>query len=63
MASGNRPLKAVPVYLPEPLWLILKRYQDDRLLPSFNALIIELLETHPAVVQRIEMLYSDIKSL
>lgn len=55
MAGRNRAV--VTLRLPEDLILIVKSYQDDRYLPSFNQAFCELIESHPAIVMRIQRLY------
>lgn len=55
MAGRDRAL----IRLPEELTLVIKRYQNDRRLPTFNAAVVELLETSPAILAIIrELLYA-----
>lgn len=58
MARGNRPVVPVFLRLPQPLKVIAELYQNDRNLPSLNAALVELLETHPQLVTRIDMVYT-----
>lgn len=56
MAGRNRAIVSLPV----GLLLMIKIYQSDRDLASFNAAVIELLETHPAILTRYHaMLYPE----
>lgn len=50
MASGDRVV--VHPRIPGALFLLLVWYQNDRNLPSFNSALVELLETHPAILTR-----------
>jgi hypothetical protein len=60
MASGNRAV--VLLRLPPPLKVIAECYQKDRNLPSLNAALIELLETHPQLVSLVEVLYAGLNT-
>lgn len=64
MARGNRTVKVrpLPVYLPDPLRVMVERYQDDMVLPSISYAIVRLIETHPAIASRIEALYAESSS-
>lgn len=59
MAGGNRAV--IYLRVPLPLRLLADCYQSDRGLQSLNAAIIELLETHPALVERVEFIYAGIR--
>lgn len=56
MAGGNRAV--VFLRLPSPLKVLAECYQHDRGLLSLNAAVIELLETHPELVNRVELFYN-----
>ena len=56
MAGRDRAV--ILLRIPSALAVIAKVYQDDRDLPSLNAAITELLETHPELVLRVELLYN-----
>ena len=61
MAGGNRTVigrVTFPVTLPIPLRMILESYKNDRGMPSLNAVVKELLETHPEIDKRVKMLYA-----
>src|SRR5579871_6131825 len=59
MARGNWPVVALGVRVPHELFLLLKRYQNDRRMSSINSAVIELLETHPAVARMVADLYAE----
>lgn len=57
--AGRDGLVEIHAYIPEPLLAILKRYQSGRYLGSFNAALIEILETHPRMVALVtEVMYA-----
>lgn len=60
MARGNRAVavRPLPVYLPDPLRLMVEQYQNDMVLPSISFTIVQLLETHPAIASRIAEVYA-----
>lgn len=58
MAGGDRAVVRLNLRLPPELIMVSKLYQSDRRIVSLNAAIIELLETHPAIVQMVTDLYA-----
>jgi hypothetical protein len=47
-----------PLKIPAGLRVLAKIYQDNRLMPSLNAALIELLETHPAIAEIAGQVYN-----
>ena len=64
MARGNGNLSdpngmsEIIVRLPAALKMLAKDYQDMRFMPSLNAAVIELLETHPRIAEMAERVYA-----
>jgi hypothetical protein len=60
MARGNGTIAIQkPVRLPPELVVVIESYQKHRRLPSFNAAVIELLESHQQIVLIVNTLYAD----
>jgi len=58
MAGRNGSLTPVNVYLPTPLVLLVRQWQNATLLPSFSQAIQRLVETHPDIDRMIRDVYS-----
>lgn len=56
MAGGNRAV--ILLRVPPELKWITECYQRDRRLPSLQAAVIELLETHPRLAEVMEAVYA-----
>ena len=48
----------LPFRMPDGLRMLAKEYQNNRLMPSLNAALIELLETHPAIAEIAQRVYN-----
>jgi hypothetical protein len=52
-------MSVIIIRLPAALKMLAKSYQDTRFMPSMNAAVIELLETHPRIAEMAERVYAE----
>lgn len=62
MASGNGTVDLFVGNVPAELRTMVCQYQYDRKLQSFRQAIIELLETHPSIAERVNRVYNEASS-